>query len=117
VPFLVLLPLIEGNGGMDSATPTTLLQSLGPTALNSAAGLVMLLLGGRFVLRRIYEVCALVVLRGRWGWSGVDAPQLQYCVVLLLVGWLQSLDPNANIVNSPPPSSSPTPDGRPVAQQ
>jgi hypothetical protein len=58
VPFLVLLPLIESNGGMDLATPTTLMQSLGPTALNSAAGLGFLLLGGRFVLRRIYEVRA-----------------------------------------------------------
>jgi Kef-type K+ transport system membrane component KefB len=58
VPFLVLLPLIESNGGMESSTPTTLLASLGPTALNSAAGLGFLLLAGRLVLRRAYEMVA-----------------------------------------------------------
>jgi hypothetical protein len=56
VPFLVLLPLIESNGGMDSATPTSLLQSLAPTALNSAVGLGLLLLSGRVVLRRVFQV-------------------------------------------------------------
>lgn len=64
MPFLVLLPLIESNGGMEDATPTTLLHMLGPTALNSAAGLGMLLLSGRFVLRRIYEVGGVWVPRG-----------------------------------------------------
>ncbi|GBF88863.1 K+ efflux antiporter [Raphidocelis subcapitata] len=58
VPFLVLLPLIESNGGMEDATPTTVMHMLGPTAINSAVGLGMLLLGGRFVLRRIYEMVA-----------------------------------------------------------
>ena len=58
VPFLVLLPLIESNGGMESSTPTTLLQALGPTALKSAAGLGLLLLAGRIVLRRVYELVA-----------------------------------------------------------
>ena len=58
VPFLVLLPLIESTGGMESSSPTTLLQALGPTALNSAAGLGMLLVAGRFVLRRVFELVA-----------------------------------------------------------
>jgi Kef-type K+ transport system membrane component KefB len=58
VPFLVLLPLIESSGGMEDATPTTLLQALGPTALNSALGLGLLLLSGRVVLRRVYEMVA-----------------------------------------------------------
>ncbi|KAI8466111.1 MAG: Sodium/hydrogen exchanger family-domain-containing protein [Monoraphidium minutum] len=58
VPFLVLLPLIESNGGMENATSDTLLGMLGPTAFNSAAGLVLLLLAGRFVLRRIFELVA-----------------------------------------------------------
>ncbi|KAI8467065.1 MAG: Sodium/hydrogen exchanger family-domain-containing protein [Monoraphidium minutum] len=58
VPFLVLLPLIESNGGMEDATPSTLLHMLGPTALNSAAGLAFLLFGGRVVLRKMYEMVA-----------------------------------------------------------
>lgn len=62
MPFLVLLPLIESSGGMEDATPTTLLQSLGPTALSSAAGLGVLLLSGRFVLRRVYEVRARAIV-------------------------------------------------------
>jgi hypothetical protein len=56
VPFLVLLPLIESSGGMENATSDTLLGMLGPTAFNSAAGLAMLLFGGRIVLRKLYEV-------------------------------------------------------------
>jgi len=59
VPFLVLLPLIESGGGMAAAAAggaTNLLQLLGPTALSSAAGLGVLLLGGRVVLRRVFEV-------------------------------------------------------------
>ena len=58
VPFLVLLPVIEMNGGMEGATPATLLQLLGPTTLQTVAGLGALLLGGRFVLRRIFEMVA-----------------------------------------------------------
>lgn len=56
VPLLVLLPLIESSGGVGGTTPGSLLRLLGPTALESAAGLGMLLLGGRFVLRKIFEV-------------------------------------------------------------
>eukprot|EP00879_Flechtneria_rotunda_P030712 GHRR01033383.1.p1 GENE.GHRR01033383.1~~GHRR01033383.1.p1 ORF type:complete len:471 (+),score=170.75 GHRR01033383.1:295-1707(+) len=58
VPFLVLLPLIESNGGMEGASADTLLQMLGPTALTSVAGLAALLVGGRTVLRRIFEMVA-----------------------------------------------------------
>lgn len=56
VPFLVLLPLIESNGGMEGASADTLLQMLGPTTLTSLAGLGALLVGGRVVLRRVFEV-------------------------------------------------------------
>ena len=56
VPLLVLLPLIESHGGLADATPGSLLQLLGPTALESAAGLGLLLLIGRVVLRKIFEV-------------------------------------------------------------
>jgi Kef-type K+ transport system membrane component KefB len=56
VPLLVLLPLIESQGGLADAGPGALLQLLGPTALESAAGLGLLLLGGRVVLRKVFEV-------------------------------------------------------------
>jgi hypothetical protein len=56
VPFLVLLPLIESNGGMEGASADTLLKMLGPTAATTMAGLGALLLGGRVVLRRVFEV-------------------------------------------------------------
>jgi hypothetical protein len=60
VPFLVLLPVLE-NGGAElltsgDASPVSLMQQLGPTALKTVAGLGVLLLGGRVILRRIFEV-------------------------------------------------------------
>ena len=60
VPFLVLLPLIEGGQGviLNGASPVSLLAVLGPTVLKTVAGLGVLLLGGRFVLRRIFELVA-----------------------------------------------------------
>eukprot|EP00775_Hariotina_reticulata_P005483 gene5483-5718_t len=58
VPFLVLLPLIESHGGMEGASADTLLQMLGPTTATSLAGLGALLLGGRVVLRRFFEMVA-----------------------------------------------------------
>ena len=57
VPFLVLLPLVE-SPEMDGQSTMALLQSLGPTALKTLGGLGILLLGGRFVLRRIFEMVA-----------------------------------------------------------
>jgi predicted Kef-type K+ transport protein len=55
VPFLVLLPLVESNdvttmGAMD------LLSQLGPTALQTIGSLGLLLLGGRTILRRVFQV-------------------------------------------------------------
>jgi len=54
VPFLVLLPLVESNdvttmGAMD------LLSQLGPTALTTVGSLGLLLLGGRTILRRVFQ--------------------------------------------------------------
>ena len=57
VPFLVLLPVVVHT---DLAAESTagLLASLGPTAAKTVLGLGALLLGGRFVLRRIFELVA-----------------------------------------------------------
>ncbi len=57
VPFLVLLPVVE-SPEMDGQSTMALLTSLGPTALKTLGGLGVLLLGGRFVLRRIFEMVA-----------------------------------------------------------
>ncbi|KAK9801906.1 hypothetical protein WJX73_001117 [Symbiochloris irregularis] len=59
VPFLVLLPLIEGTDLMaDGQSPISLLAALGPTALKTVGGLSLLLLGGRYVLRSLFELVA-----------------------------------------------------------
>lgn len=59
MPFLVLLPLIEGTDLMaDGQSPISLLANLGPTALKTVGGLALLLLGGRFLLRRLFELVA-----------------------------------------------------------
>ena len=61
VPFLVLLPLVENDDLMGQAgqSTMTLVTSLGPTALQTVFGLGALLLGGRVVLRRIFELVRL----------------------------------------------------------
>ena len=64
VPFLVLLPLVESNdvttmGAMD------LLSQLGPTALQTIGSLGLLLLGGRTVLRRVFQVRRQASIAGR----------------------------------------------------
>lgn len=61
VPFLVLLPLVENDELMGQAgqSTMTLVTSLGPTALQTVFGLGVLLLGGRVVLRRIFELVRL----------------------------------------------------------
>lgn len=58
VPFLVLLPLVEGNDMASDQSPITLLAALGPTALKTLGGLGLLLLGGRLVLSRLFELVA-----------------------------------------------------------
>jgi len=57
VPFLVLLPVVE-SPDIEGQSTMALLTSLGPTALKTLGGLGLLLLGGRFVLRRIFEIVA-----------------------------------------------------------
>lgn len=59
VPFLVLLPLIESdNSELLNGGASSLLEKLGPTALQTVLGLGLLLVGGRVVLRRVFEVVA-----------------------------------------------------------
>jgi Kef-type K+ transport system membrane component KefB len=67
VPFLVLLPLVVGlqDGGAGAtdiaaaaANPASLLALLGPTAAKTVLGLGLLLVGGRLLLRRVFEVVA-----------------------------------------------------------
>jgi hypothetical protein len=72
VPFLVLLPLVESNdvttmGAMD------LLSQLGPTALQTIGSLGLLLLGGRTVLRRVFQVRWLPCI-GAQSSTGVACP-------------------------------------------
>ena len=54
VPFLVLLPLIEGNNTalLEGQDTMSLVQQLGPTALMTLGGLGAVLLGGRLFMRR-----------------------------------------------------------------
>ena len=56
VPFLVLLPLVERTD-LTSTGAMDLLSQLGPTALETLGSLGLLLLGGRIILRRVFEVC------------------------------------------------------------
>eukprot|EP00199_Chlamydomonas_sp_CCMP681_P001509 CAMPEP_0119110844 /NCGR_PEP_ID=MMETSP1180-20130426/32455_1 /TAXON_ID=3052 ORGANISM="Chlamydomonas cf sp, Strain CCMP681" /NCGR_SAMPLE_ID=MMETSP1180 /ASSEMBLY_ACC=CAM_ASM_000741 /LENGTH=840 /DNA_ID=CAMNT_0007097455 /DNA_START=229 /DNA_END=2751 /DNA_ORIENTATION=+ len=71
VPLLVLLPLVvsmEGPGGTlggvaaDAVAavshPSALLKEIGPTVLKTMAGIGLLLVGGRVLLRRVFEVVA-----------------------------------------------------------
>ncbi len=59
VPFLILLPLIEGRGsGVDITDGAALLTQLVPTVLKTLGGLGIVLLGGRTFLRRVFEVVA-----------------------------------------------------------
>lgn len=59
VPFLVLLPLIEGSGSPlaeGGQAAASLLAQLGPTAAKTLGGLALLLVGGRLFLRRCVRV-------------------------------------------------------------
>lgn len=61
IPFLVLLPLIEGQGGAeitDIASNGQLISQLAPTILKTFGGIGLILLGGRTFLRRVFEVAA-----------------------------------------------------------
>ncbi len=58
VPFLVLLPLVERTD-LTSTGAMDLLSQLGPTALETLGSLGLLLLGGRIILRRVFEVCSI----------------------------------------------------------
>ncbi|KXZ54882.1 hypothetical protein GPECTOR_4g954 [Gonium pectorale] len=63
VPFLVLLPLVTGGkAGTEliegASSPVSLLTMLGPTALQTVAGLGALLLADRFIMKRIFEMVA-----------------------------------------------------------
>ena len=73
VPFLVLLPLVENAdlAGQHGQSTMTLVASLGPTALQTLLGLGALLLGGRVVLRRIFEMV------GLFSFDGHDAPNVE----------------------------------------
>jgi hypothetical protein len=55
VPFLVLLPLVETND-LTGPGAMSLLQQLGPTAATTLGSLGLLLVGGRFILRGLFEV-------------------------------------------------------------
>lgn len=57
VPFLVLLPLVEQTD-MTSSGAMDLINQLGPTALVTLGSLALLLLGGRIILRRVFEMVA-----------------------------------------------------------
>lgn len=70
VPFLVLLPLVEGGGGVAAALgdgggsgadvvgTMGVLAQLAPTALKTLGGIGLVLLGGRTVVRRLFELVA-----------------------------------------------------------
>jgi Kef-type K+ transport system membrane component KefB/voltage-gated potassium channel Kch len=58
VPFLVLLPILETTKLAGGESTVTLLASLAPTAAKTVLGLGVLLLGGRFLLRRVFELVA-----------------------------------------------------------
>ena len=59
VPLLVVLPLYEaGITSSVSGEDVSILATLGPTALKAIVGLGALLVGGRVVLRRVFEVVA-----------------------------------------------------------
>ena len=79
VPFLVLLPLVENADlavGQPGQSTMTLVASLGPTALQTLLGLGALLLGGRVVLRRIFEMVGPLPPDGR------DARDVEPCQLL-----------------------------------
>lgn len=57
MPFLVLLPVVE-TVDLAAQSSMDLIEKLAPTALLALGGLGLLLLGGRIILRRIFETVA-----------------------------------------------------------
>lgn len=57
VPLLVLLPIIETQGGVDTALSEQLLL-VGATVAKGVGGLGGILVAGRFVLRPLFDVVA-----------------------------------------------------------
>jgi len=57
VPFLVLLPFVETND-LGGQSTMSLLYQLGPTALKTLGSLAALLVVGRLVMRRLFELVA-----------------------------------------------------------
>lgn len=57
VPFLVLLPFVETND-LGGQSTMSLVYQLGPTALKTLGSLAVLLIVGRLVMRRLFELVA-----------------------------------------------------------
>lgn len=57
MPFLVLLPFVETND-LGGQSTMSLLYQLGPTALKTLGSLAALLVVGRLVMRRLFELVA-----------------------------------------------------------
>lgn len=57
VPFLVLLPLIE-SGSFDPGDTVQLLQTFGSTALVTLGWIATIIVGGRTILRRVFDMVA-----------------------------------------------------------
>ncbi len=57
VPFLVLLPFVETND-LGGQSTMSLVYQLGPTALKTLGSLAALLVVGRLVMRRLFELVA-----------------------------------------------------------
>ena len=57
VPFLVLLPFVETND-LGGQSTMSLVYELGPTALKTLGSLAALLVVGRLVMRRLFELVA-----------------------------------------------------------
>ena len=57
MPFLVLLPFVETND-LGGQSTMSLVYQLGPTALKTLGSLAALLIVGRLVMRRLFELVA-----------------------------------------------------------
>lgn len=57
MPFLVLLPFVETND-LGGQSTMSLLYELGPTALKTLGSLAALLVVGRLVMRRLFQLVA-----------------------------------------------------------